>query len=471
MLEENNHETTPSSSDSEYRFVPKEQPEFNFTENIYQAQPQEADEEVQEPAPQYQAEPYFIPSQELPKKQKVKKPAPAWIKITALALCFSLIGSAVGCGITAAFLNNRSKSPASNSGSMSVVVGQRENITINKETVDTSKQMTPAEVYATNVGSTVGITTSITTNYWGYQTTSAASGSGFIYSADGYILTNHHVIDGSSSITVSFFDGSSAAAELVGYDESNDIAVLKVEAENLTPVVLGDSSNMNVGDTVLAIGNPLGELTFTLTSGIVSALSRQITTSSGATMTLIQTDCAINSGNSGGALFNLYGEVVGITNAKYSSSSNSEASIDNIGFAIPVNKIRSIVDSIITKGYYSKPYIGVQVTDVSAETQSYGLPQGAAVKYVEEGAPAAQAGLKVNDIITKVDGKDITSSSDLVTVIGNSTVGQTLTLTVYRMGAYIEIQLTIGEQKQTATQQKNPQQNQQQIPGQFNPFG
>ena len=222
---------------------------------------------------------------------------------------------------------------------------------------------------------------------------------------------------------------------------------------------------MNVGDTVLAIGNPLGELTFTLTSGIVSALGRQVTTSSGVTMTLIQTDCAINSGNSGGALFNLYGEVIGITNAKYSSNSSSEASIDNIGFAIPVNQVRGIVDSIISKGYYSKPYIGVSVTDVSAETQSYGLPQGAAVKQVVEGAPAAQAGLQVNDIITKVDGKEIKSSSDLVSIVSKSAVGQTLTLTVYRMGPYIELKLTVGEQKQTAT----PEQNSGSNP--YNPYG
>ena len=222
---------------------------------------------------------------------------------------------------------------------------------------------------------------------------------------------------------------------------------------------------MNIGDTVLAIGNPLGELTFTLTSGIVSALDRQVTTSSGVTMNLIQTDCAINSGNSGGALFNLYGELIGITNAKYSSNSSTEASIDNIGFAIPVNQIRGIVDSIITKGYYSKPYIGVSVEDVSAETQSYGLPQGAAIKQVVEGAPAAEAGLQVNDIITKVDGKEIKGSSDLVSIVSKSSVGQTLTLTVYRMGAYIELKLTVGEQKQTSTSQQNPG------PNYYNPFG
>ncbi|MBR2309322.1 MAG: trypsin-like peptidase domain-containing protein [Oscillospiraceae bacterium] len=464
MLDENEYKDVQPSGDSEYHFASKDQSEPNFTEHIYQ---KPSYEDTHEAAPQFQPDAQFIPNQNLPKKEKEKKPVPTWIKIAALALCFSLIGGAVGSAITAS-LGDNSKKGSSSSGNTNVLVGDRDNVVIDVEKVDTSKQMSPAEVYATNVNSTVGITTSITTNYWGYQTTSAASGSGFIYSADGYILTNHHVIEGSSSITVSFYDGTSADAKLVGYDESNDIAVLKVDAKNLIPVTLGDSDNMNVGDTVMAIGNPLGELTFTLTSGIVSALGRQVTTSSGVTMTLIQTDCAINSGNSGGALFNLYGEVVGITNAKYSSSSNSEASIDNIGFAIPVNKIRSIVDSIITKGYYSKPYIGVRVTDVSAETQSYGLPQGAAVKMVEDGAPAAQAGLKVNDIITKVDGKEIKGSNDLVSIVGNASVGQVLNLTVYRMGAYIELKLTVGEQKQTVT--TDQQQQQQQNQGAFNPF-
>ncbi|MBQ8796776.1 MAG: trypsin-like peptidase domain-containing protein [Oscillospiraceae bacterium] len=477
MFDENTHEEVQPSNSSPYRFVPETGPEpVLFTpqeeapvettpDPVAPETPQEREPET---PPYFQQAPQYVPEPELPKKKKKEKKKRKFtaLKVTALALCFSLIGGFLGSGITAYLFDEYyDEKPSPAPGNTSVLEGQREDVVIDKETVDTSKQMTPAEVYATNVESTVGITTSITTNYWGYQTTSAASGSGFIYSADGYILTNHHVIEGSSSITVSFYDGTSASAKLIGYDESNDIAVLKVDAQNLMPVTLGNSNNMNVGDTVLAIGNPLGELTFTLTSGIVSALGRQVTTSSGVTMTLIQTDCAINSGNSGGALFNLYGEVIGITNAKYSSNSSSEASIDNIGFAIPISHVRSIVDSIISKGYYSKPYVGISVTDVSAETQSYGLPQGAAVKQVVEGAPAAEAGLQVNDIITKVDGKEITGSSDLVGIVSKSAVGQTLTLTVYRMGAYIELKLTVGEQKQTATPQQNSGSNH------YNPYG
>jgi len=416
----------------------------------------------------YEAPQQFTPE---PKKEPKKRSAAG---IIALALCCSLLGGILGAG-GAVLLTRQKPERTPHEDTSNVLVGIRENTVIEISQIDTSKIMTPAEVYAANVNSTVGITTSVTTNFWGYQTTAAASGSGFILSDDGYILTNHHVIEDSDSISVRLYNGESYDAALIGYDESNDIAVLKVEAEGLVPVILGDSDNMNVGDSVVAIGNPLGELTFSLTSGAVSALNREVTMSNGVTMNLIQTDCAINSGNSGGALFNLYGEVVGITNAKYSSNSSNEASIDNIGFAIPVNDVRGIVESIIEKGYISKPYIGVSVADVSAETQSYGLPQGAAVKSVAEDSPAAQAGLKVNDIITKVNETEITGKAELVRIVGEAAVGDTLTLSVYRQGTVIELTLTVGEKIQSAleTQESAPQQPQssQGFPWGFGGFG
>ncbi len=389
-----------------------------------------------------------------PKKEKTGWSAR---KVIAIALICSLLGGLLGAGAVLwadDFFDDQDPKPQQNTATL--LEGDRENTVIDISKIDTSKLMTPAEVYAANVNSTVGITTSITTNFWGYQTTSAASGSGFVFSDDGYILTNFHVVEDSSAITVSMYDGKSYEAKLIGYDEGNDVAVLKVEAEGLVPVVLGDSDSINVGDSVVAIGNPLGELTFSLTSGAISAKDREITMSSGSTMRLMQTDCAINSGNSGGALFNLYGEVIGITNAKYSSSS-SGASIDNIGFAIPINKARSIAESIIEKGYVSKPYVGVSVATVSAETQSYGLPQGAAVKEVAKDSPAEEAGLKVNDIITHLGGEEITGSSQLVGIIGEATAGDVLTLTVYRQGATLEISLTVGEQIQSATENQTPQ--------------
>lgn len=398
----------------------------------------------------YEGEPVYGSGGPSPQRDGNRKKSVFIAVGLVLAMLMGFLGSVIGNAVTG-------------NGHTTMLEGNRPSSVIDLATVDTSKLMTASEVYAANVNSTVGITTSVTTNFWGFQTTSAASGSGFILTTDGYILTNFHVIESSSSISVTLYDGTSYDAVLVGYDESNDIAVLKIDASDLSPVVLGDSDNLNVGDDVIAIGNPLGELTFSLTAGAVSALDREITLSSGVMMNLIQTDCAINSGNSGGALFNLYGEVIGITNAKYSSS-GTEASIDNIGFAIPINHIRSIVDSIIEKGYISKPYIGVSVGDVSEETMGYGLPAGAAVKSVVEDSPAEKAGIKVNDIITAVNGNEITGRSELSETISSCAVGDKLTLTVYRQGETLSIDVTVGEQTKSALESDNSgsQSNQQQ---------
>ena len=459
---------------------------FTIPEPLDAAEPQQTVAEPTEPVyePQNTVQPAYEPRQTVPTPPAYTPPVPetsyaqnrytpqpprkkkkkgSVLGIIALALCCALIGGGVGAYVFSLFTPEQQPSRRSenktqttqkdDTDASTMLEGLRENSQIDIHKIDTSKQLTPAEVYAKNVNSTVGITTSITTNYWGFQSTSAASGSGFIISDDGYILTNYHVIQNSNAITVALYDGTEYEAELIGFDESNDIAVLKVDGEDLVPVILGDSENMNVGDPVVAIGNPLGELTFSLTSGAISAMGRTVTMSNGTTMKLIQTDCAINSGNSGGALFNLYGEVIGITNAKYSSS-GSGTSIDNIGFAIPLNDVRGIVDSIIENGYVSKPYIGVTVSDVSEESQSYGLPAGAAVRTVVEESPAEEAGLMAGDIITHVDDTEITGSAELVEFIGNCEIGQELTLTVYRKGNTQELKLTVGEQTKKALEQQ-----------------
>ena len=367
--------------------------------------------------------------------------------IIGLAVIFSLIGGALGAG--GLLLGYRSLN-GPNVSIVPILEGVRENAVVETVPIRTDEQMSASQVYAENVHSTVGITTSVTTNFWGYQSTAAASGSGFIISSDGYILTNHHVIEAADSITVTLYNGQSYDAKVVGYDQGNDIAVLKVEAADLSPVVLGNSDQLNIGDDVLAIGNPLGELTFSLTAGKISAKDREVTFSNGVMMNLLQTDCAINSGNSGGALFNLYGEVIGVTNAKYSGSSQSGASIDNIAFAIPLNAIRGILESIIEKGYVSKPYIGVTVTDTPQEYQFYGLPQGATVRNVEPDSPAAQADLRQGDIITNINDQVITGSKELVRYLRSCSVGQELKLTVYRKGQTLELSLNVGEQKTVA---------------------
>ena len=407
----------------------------------------------------------YIPQ---PKKKKKRQP---WVLTIILVLVCSLLSGAMGVGGVLLMQHLQTEeAPEIQEPDISYIMqGVRENSVIEMVEVETGKLMTPAEVYAANVNSTVGISTSVTTNYWGFQSTSAASGSGFIISDDGYILTNFHVIEDSSHISVSMYNGDSYDATLIGYDESNDFAVLKIDAEGLAPVILGDSNNLNVGDSVVAIGNPLGELTFTLTSGAISAKDREVTFSNNVSMNLLQTDCAINSGNSGGALFNLYGEVIGVTNAKYGSSSNSSASIDNIGFAIPINSIMNIVESIIEKGYISKPYIGISVLDVSTETQAYGIPAGAAVQSVTENGPAAQAGLQRGDVITAVDGKAMTST-ELVSFVGQASVGQQIVFSIYRQGTTLEITVDVGEQIQSALSEQQEQQTQQGYPGNF-PWG
>lgn len=386
------------------------------------------------------------PEPQTPRKKEKKRGA-GWI--VALALCFALIGGVIGGGAVWGLANLSEELPTVGSTTVNILQGKRENVTLNINEIETGKLMTAAEVYAANVNSTVGIQTSITsTNFWGQQVTGAASGSGFILSKEGHIVTNYHVIKGANSVTVSTYDGKSYDAKIIGYDEDNDLAILKVEATDLKPAVLGSSAKLNVGDDVVAIGNPLGELTFSLTRGSVSSLSREVTFSEGNVMELIQTDCAINSGNSGGALFNLYGEVVGITNAKYSGSSSSEASIDNIGFAIPIDSVRAIMESILEKGYYAKPYIGVSVQDVTkTESQKYGVPTGAVVDKVVSGSPADLAGLKEIDVITAVNGTEISGVNDLKRVLSRSQVGDQLTLTVWRQNKTLTLTVTVGEQK------------------------
>ncbi|MGN1003483.1 MAG: S1C family serine protease, partial [Oscillospiraceae bacterium] len=273
---------------------------------------------------------------------------------------------------------------------------------------------------------------------------------GFVISSDGYIVTNYHVIEGASTIKVTFYDGTEYSATLVGGEQSNDVAVLKINASGLTPVIIGDSDAMNVGQAVTAIGNPLGELTFSQTAGIISAKDRTVTLSGGTKINMLQTDCTINSGNSGGPLFNSYGEVIGITSAKYSNNgSYSEATIEGIGFAIPINDVIDIIQDLIEHGYVTgKPSVGIIQTNVTTEVQRYGIPAGAEVLAVLEGSCAEKGGLQEGDIITAVGETTVTGSSDLQTAIKNYRAGEKVTFTVYRNGESVELQLTLDEYNQ-----------------------
>lgn len=359
-------------------------------------------------------------------------------KLIALCLVCALAGGCVYPAYQA----------ISHAGGTTMYVGQRTATQLNTKTVDTEKELTPAEIYDAYVGSTVGITVDIVgTNIFGQQVKTAAAGSGFVITEDGYILTNYHVIDDANSITVTFVDGKSYPATLVGGEESNDIAVIKIDATGLKPVVIGSSSDMKVGEQVLTIGNPLGELTFTETAGIVSALDRTITMSDGRQINMIQTDCAINSGNSGGPLFNLHGEVIGIVSAKYSGSGySSSASVEGLGFAIPVDDVAEMVSSLVTDGYVTgKPFLGVGLNDVDQSAQSYGVPAGAVVTVAAPELSGAKAGLKEGDIITKVNGEAVDSANALIAAVKEHEVGDTVTFTVFRGGETVEVKATLEE--------------------------
>ena len=386
-------------------------------------------------------------------------------KVIALALTCALLGGAAGVGGAALYNHLTGPGPAviyqSDYGNTAQTMANSN---------PSGSAMTPAQLYAANVDSCVGITVSTTTtNIFGQTSTSAASGSGFVITQDGYIVTNHHVIedaakDNSVPITVTFHDGSSYQATLVGYEADNDVAVLKIDATGLKSVTLGDSSGLVVGETVMAIGNPLGELTYSLTDGLVSALDRLITTQDGGTLNMLQTNCAINPGNSGGPLFNSYGEVIGITTAKYTTSS-SGTSVEGLGFAIPINDVKSIISDLIQYGYVTgKPYMGIQVTSVStSDQQRYGISPGAYVESVTAGSSAEKAGLQAGDIITALDDTAIDSNSALTAALSAYRAGDTATMTVTRQNQELKLTITFDEKNDT-TEAANqvPEQNERQ---------
>lgn len=386
------------------------------------------------------------PQEQPPKKEKKKR---FWPKAVALCLVCALLGGAGGAAGSAYFFGRN----GGEGSSTTLYESNREPTAVNVSYTNTGKEMTAEEVYATWVSSTVGISTEIVTaNVFG-QTVSAAAGSGFVISSDGYIVTNYHVIDGASTIKVTFYDGSVYDAKLVGGEQTNDVAVLKIEATGLTPVIIGDSDAANVGQSVTAIGNPLGELTFSQTAGIISAKDRTVTMSDGTKLNMLQTDCTINSGNSGGPLFNSYGEVIGITSAKYSNNGSSSATIEGIGFAIPINDVVNIIQDLIEHGYVTgKPNVGILLDDVDAAAQRYGIPAGSEVMAVLEGSCAEKGGLQVGDIVTAVDETTVQSTAELQSAVKNYRSGDTVTFTVYRNGETIRLLLTLDESNQARSE-------------------
>ena len=284
--------------------------------------------------------------------------------------------------------------------------------------------------------------------------TEYASGSGFIISENGYILTNAHVVSGAAAVDVLFSDGEKKTAQVVGSDVTTDIAVLKVEGENYPALPIGDSSTLRVGEYVIAIGNPLSayELYGTVTFGIISATAREINID-GFVNTYLQTDAAINFGNSGGPLINMAGQVIGMNTAKsitagYDTRGNA-ISAEGIGFALPIQNVMEIANVILQKGSVVRPGIGVQIRTVDEETASENnVPVGCRVEELTAGAPAEKAGLQVGDIIVKADDIIVTTNDDVVNYVRSLQVGDTVLFTVYRDGNYLTIRVTVGDMNQ-----------------------
>ena len=294
-------------------------------------------------------------------------------------------------------------------------------------------------------------------SWYGQNQVESGAGSGVIISSDGYILTCAHVVDGASTITVTIGD-KDYTATLVGEDTTSDIAVIKIDADGLTPATVGNSDSLKVGQSVMAVGNPLGELGGTVTGGMISALNRSVTiqgSSSVNTMSLIQMDASVSPGNSGGGLFNMNGELVGIVNAK-SSSSDAEG----LGFAIPINDAIKVAQDLLENGYVSgRPYMGITylaVTDAQTAAQLNVNAYGVYVVDVVQGGPADRAGLKTGDRIVSIDGTEIAQKDDLGTLIQQHAAGDTLSITVAREGQMQTVSLTLGEKNaQTQQAQKN----------------
>ena len=362
-----------------------------------------------------------------------------WVKVTALVLACAVAGGAAGYG--GAALAGGSIS----GGKTTINESDRTATAVQIKKVDGKTKMQPAEVYASTVNSTVSINCSTTTNVFGQTTQSASSGSGFIISEDGYIVTNYHVISGASSVKVTLYNGDTYDATVIGGDSDYDVAVLKINAAGLTPVTLGNSADVNVGDSVLAIGNPLGELTFSMSGGYVSSCNRAINVD-GTPFNMIQVTAAINPGNSGGPLFNEYGEVVGIVSAKYSSYASQ--SVEGLGFAIPINDVAAMIQDIMTNGYVSnKAYLGITpgtMNEQMAAQYRYDVTKGVFIYSVEEGSAADKAGLKMGDVIMKIDGTDVDSYQELVALKKKYSAGDESTFTIYRDGKQQDVSVTWG---------------------------
>lgn len=400
----------------------------------------------------YSGNVYEKPAKE---KKKMSSGAKFAIRAVCLVLACGIISGAAAAGVTSKMLSEADYTVKNQvvlgntlSGGSTTAQG-----TTNTSVTPDGSVLSAEQIYDIACQQAVGIQLSATgTNIFGQSTTSeSVIGSGFIISEDGYIVTNYHVAEpyltygsqGGYDLKVVMYDDSVYDAEVVGYEEQNDIAVLKIAASGLTPVTIGNMSNVDVGDKVYAVGNPLGELTYTMTDGIVSALDRVISTEASTSLNVFQISAAVNSGNSGGPVYNECGEVIGVVDAKYSATG-----VEGLGFAIPIDDAMNVITELIEHGYVTgKAYFGIKAQSIS-ETAAmyYNMPQGAYVYSVESGSCAETAGLQAGDVIIKLGDEEITSMEDLQAAKYAYSAGDTVEVTVSRAGEERVLTVTFDEE-------------------------
>ena len=410
-----------------------------------------------------------------PNRPNKPKGSRTGLKIAALAAVIAIVafvgGMAAGGGLDDLNADSSAKQQTEQQDSADTSTSSKLQISTTKTTgngEEADDGMTSTQIYGTVSPSIVSIIVDDMT------VGSEASGSGVIMSKDGYVITNQHVVDGGNKFTVVTSDSTQYEAELIGEDEQTDLAVLKIDSKaDLSVAEFGSSDDLAVGDRCYAIGSPGGvEFQNTFTGGFVSAINRDVTIND-RVMTLIQTDAAINPGSSGGALINKYGQVVGITSSKLSSSGYNGASYEGMGFAIPMTTVQDIVNELIENGHVTgRPAIGISGYDITETTASYyDVPQGVLVSNVDESSDAYEQGIQANDIITKVNGKKITCMSDINEIKEELAAGDKMTLTIYRSGKTREITITLMDQADLSGTTPSSEQQQQQSGSNYYGYG
>jgi serine protease Do len=403
----------------------------------------------------YQVPPYYAPYQPYyyqpygytppapprptppPQKPKKEKKQRFFWPIAVMALCCALLGGVFGSVLSYNLWKNHQ--PEIQLPTYAAYEPPTYDMPDVPPTTGPNGELSLSEIYRTNVPAIVGISNEATYNVFGQTSTTASTGTGFIISPDGEILTNYHVIEGAQTLTVTLSNGASYPARVLGYEADSDVALIKIDVTGLPVCNLGNSDDLYVGAQIAAIGNPLGELTYTMTVGYVSAKDRFVNTD-GTPINMMQIDAAINSGNSGGPVFNMYGHVIGISTAKYSGNSGSGASIEGIGFAIPINDVLDILEDLRTNGgVVDRAYLGVLVSTVKENHE--GIGYGVLVEQVYADGCAHLAGVKSGDVIIGLGDYEIRMYENLQQALRKYRAGETATITVWRNGEELELEI------------------------------